>query len=117
MKNREKIANWLDAPTTPFDAWETWTYEKIAEHSGISYTGIAMNLVIVVAERRGIPVDEVEERRKNVWQERAGRVTAEKIARLKAYRRQDPPLSVKECAVRLGCSFWSVSYHCRKHKL
>ena len=55
MSKKEEIADWLDAPTTPYDAWETWTYQQIAEHSGISYTSIANNLVIVVAERRGIP--------------------------------------------------------------
>ena len=117
MTNREKIANWLDTPTTPFGAWETWTYQKISEHSGISYTAIATNLVVVVAEHLGIPADEVIQRRKNAWQERTGRMTADQLARLKMYRSQDPPLSVHECAVRLGCSFWSVSYHCRKHKL
>ena len=117
MKNREKIAEWLNTPTTPFDAWETWTYQQIADHSGISYTAIANDLVAVVAEQRGIPADEVHERRRSFWQERYGRMTAENLARLKVYRSQDPPLSINECAVRLGCSSWSVSYHCRKHKI
>lgn len=117
MTNKERIAAWLDAPSTPWEAWETWTYQQIVAHSGIPYTSIAENLVVVVAEQRGIPIAEVKERRYTAWQEKAGRMTAEQLARLKFYRAQDPPMDYDECAVRLKCSSNSVRYHCRKLKI
>ena len=114
---KEKIQAWIENPTTPYNAWEYKTYDEIAEAVGVGRSSVDRYLVILVARTRGYSVAEVKARRKAAWSERFGRMTPEKLERLKAYRAQDPPLSHEECAVRLVQSLWSVKYHCEKHNL
>lgn len=111
---KAKIQAWLDDPKTPYNAWETLTYDEIAEQVGVGRSSVDRNLVILVARTRGYTVAEVKERRKTAWHTRVNRMTPEKFQRLKAYRAQDPPLSYEECAVRLDQSLWSVKYNCEK---
>jgi len=111
---KAKIQAWLEDPTTPYDAWEHKTYDEIAEATGVGRSSVDRHLVILVARTRGYTVAEVEARRKAAWSERSDRMSPEQLERLKAYRAQEPPLSYKECAVRLDQSLWSVKYHCEK---
>lgn len=112
---KEKIQAWLENPTTPYDAWVHLTYDEIAAQSGVGRSSVDRYLVILVAQTRGYDIEDIKRRRKTAWHERVGRITPEKLERLKAYRTQDPPLSYEECAVRLDVSLWSVKYNCEKH--
>lgn len=114
---KTKIEQWLNAPTTDYDAWERLPYAAIATLAGVSESSVNRHLVVTVSRTRGIEVSEVKRRRKENWNERAGRMTEEQLARLRSYRRQDPPLDYEECAVRLDVSVWSVEYNCKKHDI
>ena len=114
---KTKIEAWLNAPTTEYNAWEHVTYVEVAERAGVSESSANRHLVVCVARTRGLDTAEVKRRRKEAWHERAGRMTEEQLARLRSYRRQDPPLDYEECAVRLDVSVWSVEYNCKKHEL
>ena len=114
---KDKIQAWLDAPTTPDDAWVHLTYDEIAAQTGVSRSSVDRDLVILVARSRDYEVAEVKRRRKTAWYARVGRMTPDKLDRLKAYRTQKPPLDYEECAVRLDVSLWSVKHNCEKHNL
>lgn len=114
---KKKIQEWLENPTTSYDAWENLTHAEIAEQAGVGRSSVDRHLVIVVAQTRGIDVEEVKRRRKTAWYERVNRMTPEKLERLKTYRSQNPPLSYEACAVRLDQSLWSVKHNCKKYNL
>ena len=112
---KEKIQAWLDDPTVDYDAWVNLTYEEIAAQAGVGRSSVDRHLAILVARSRGLKVTDVKRRRKTARHEQEGRMTPDKLDRLKAYRAQNPPLSYEECAVRLDVSLWSVQYNCEKH--
>ncbi len=117
LSAKDKIQAWLEAPTTPYDAWEHLTYDEIAKQTSVGRSSVDRCLVILVARTRGYEVKEVKRRRKTAWHARVGRMTPDKLDRLKAYRAEDPPLSYEECAVQLDVSLWSVKHNCKKHNL
>ena len=49
------LAAWVDNPTTPADAWKTYTYQQIAAEVGLSETTVRHKLCKVLFEKKVLP--------------------------------------------------------------
>ena len=114
MDKEKQLEEWLRAPTTPRDAWQRWSYAKIAEATGVPRYYVFDNLIRLVVRIEGLATNTVIQRRSEGVSDRLNRMSDSKIERLKKYRSQEPPVGFHECAVRLDTSLQSVKYHCKR---
>ena len=67
---KAKIQAWLEDPTTPYNAWESLTYDRIAAEAGVGRSSVDQYLATLVARTRGYTLAKVKRRRKTAWRER-----------------------------------------------
>ena len=108
------ISEWIIDTKTPKDAWQTMTYEQIAEATGISKGYINRVLIKVAAQTLKLEYQEAKEMRVNA---RAGGkgvpISAELVDKINALLTEKDRATV---AAELGLSYSTVTRYDNKTK-
>ncbi len=108
------ISEWIIDAKTPKDAWQTMTYEQIAEATGISKGYINRVLIKVVAQTLKLEYQQAKEMRLNA---RAGEkgvaISTELVDRINALLTEKDRATV---AAELGLSYSTVARYDKKTK-
>lgn len=108
------ISEWIIDTKTPKDAWQTMTYEQIAEATGISKGYINRVLIKVAAQTLKLEYQEAKEMRVNA---RAGEkgvaISAELVDKINALLTEKDRATV---AAELGLSYSTVTRYDNKTK-
>ena len=111
---KESLQQWFDADDTPPDAWRTWTYRKIGKDAKIGHASVGRHLPAMVAKHLKCLPSEVIAQRKAYREAFGEGMTDEKLQKLKAYRQEQPPKSIEDCAFLLEISEYLVNKYCER---
>ena len=108
------ISEWIIDTKTPKDAWQTMTYEQIAEATGISKGYINRVLIKVAAQTLKLEYQEAKEMRINARSgEKGVAISTELVDKINALLTEKDRATV---AAELGLSYSTVSRYDKKTK-